>query len=204
MINGIGSSSSYFSSLFAPSGTNSTSAGSSATQLAQTEEKLFASIDTNGDGSVSQSEFSSFLDQSAAAAGASAPTQSAASTLFGQLSGGGDSISLQQFQANAGDLVSQLQSEIAAGKSGGVSSDATSLLTQLAQSAASLAAGSAAAITSSSGSTTTSNTHNTSNSGQHHHHGHGGSGSLISQFMQQYQAAGATATTAASTVSASA
>jgi hypothetical protein len=61
MINGIGSSSSYFSSLFATNGangTNSTSASSGATQLAQTEEKLFASIDTNGDGSISQGEFS--------------------------------------------------------------------------------------------------------------------------------------------------
>jgi hypothetical protein len=204
MINGIGSSASYFSSLFGTSSTNSTSASNSASQLAQTEEKLFASIDSDGNGSISQSEFSSFLNQSAAAAGTSAPSQSAANTLFGQMSGGSDSISLQQFQSNAGDLVSQLQSEIAAGKSGGASSDATALLTQLAQSAASLAAGSAAGIASSSSSSAASNTQNTANSGQHHHHGHGGGGSLISQFMQQYQAAGATPATATSTVSASA
>ena len=192
MMNGIGSSSSYYSS-------------NSANSLSQTEEKLFAAIDTDGDGSITQSEFSNFLNQSASASGSGAPTQAAETTLFGQLSGGGDSISLQQFQANAGDLYSQLQSEIAAGKSGDTSTAASALLTQLSQSAASLAAGSAAGIASSSSSSAASNTHNTSNTGHHSHHGHGGhGGSLISQFMQQYQAAGATPATSGATVSTSA
>jgi EF hand len=204
MISGIGSSASYYSSLFAANGTSGPGTTNSASQLAQTEEKLFAAIDSNGDGSISQSEFSNFLNQTAAATGASTPTQAASNTLFSQMSGGGGSISLQQFEANAGDLVSQLQSEIAAGQSS--SSSATSaLLSQLSQSAASLAAGSAASITAASQSNAASNTNNTSNSGHHHHHGHGGGGggSLISQFMQQYQAAGATSTTATTTVSAS-
>lgn len=192
MMNGIGSSSSYYSA-------------NSASRLSQSEEKLFAAIDTNGDGSLSQGEFGSFLNQSAATAGAGAPTQAAQSTLFGQLSGGGDAISLQQFQANAGDLFSQLQSEIAAGRSGSTSTGASALLSQLSQSAASLAAGSAAGIASSSSSSATSNTHNTGNTGHHSHHGHGGhGGSLISQFVQQYQAAGATPSTAPATVSTSA
>jgi hypothetical protein len=194
MIDSIGSSSSYYS----PGTSNSTS------RLAQTEEKLFAAIDTDGDGSITQSEFSNFLNQSASASGAGAPTQTAQTTLFGQLSGGGNAINLQQFQANAGDLFSQLQSEIAAGKSGSTSTAASTLLSQLSQSAASLAAGSAAGVTGSSSSSATSNTHNT---GNHSHHGHGGhsrGSSLISQFVQQYQAAGATPTTAAPTVSTSA
>jgi hypothetical protein len=207
MINAIGASSSFFSSLFATSGTSGTSstgASNSASPLAQTEEKLFAAIDTNGDGGISQSEFSSFLNKSAGAAGAGAPTDAASNALFGQMSGGSNSISLQQFQANAGDLVSQLQSEIAAGQSSSAS-PADSLLSQLAQSAASLAAGSAASIASSASSTATSNTHNTGNGGgHHHHHGGQGGGSLISQFMQQYQAAGATPATATATLSASA
>jgi hypothetical protein len=201
MISGIGASASYFNSLFATHGPSGSGGTNSATPLAQTEEKLFAAIDSNGDGSISQSEFSSFLDQSAAAAGAGAPPQAAASALFNQMSGGSGSISLQQFEANAGDLVSQLQSEISAGKSGGGSSAIAALLGQLSQSMASLAAGSAASIASSSQSNAASNTNNTGNSAHHHHHG-GHGGSLISQFMQQYQAAGAAPTTVAATVSA--
>jgi hypothetical protein len=199
MISGIGASASYFNSLFATHGPSGSGGTNSATPLAQTEEKLFAAIDSNGDGSISQSEFSSFLDQSAAAAGAGAPPQAAA--LFNQMSGGSGSISLQQFEANAGDLVGQLQSEISAGKSGGGSSAISTLLSQLSQSMASLAAGSAASIASSSQSNAASNTNNTGDSAHHHHHG-GHGGSLISQFMQQYQAAGAAPTTVAATVSA--
>jgi hypothetical protein len=200
MISGIGSSTNYFSSLFA---TNGTSGSSSTSSLAQTEEKLFAGIDTNGDGSISQSEFSSFLGQAAAATGGTAPSTAQANALFSQMSNGGSSISLQQFESNAGDLVTALQNEIAAGSSSSGTSSTSSLLSQLVQSAQSLVAGSAAGITSSNSSNATSNT-NSSNSTSHHHHGHGGGGSLISQFMQQYQAAGATTTTAASTLSATA
>ncbi len=66
MISGIGSSASYLSSLFAMNGTNGSSGSSgtgSSSSLSQTEEKLFSSIDSNGDGSISQSEFSSFFSR---------------------------------------------------------------------------------------------------------------------------------------------
>ena len=203
MISGIGSSTNYFNSLFA---TNGTSGSSGTSSLAQTEEKLFAGIDTNGDGSISQGEFSSFLGQAAAATGGTAPSTAQANALFSQMSNGGSSISLQQFESNAGDLVTALQNEIAAGSSSSSSgtSSTSSLLSQLVQSAQSLVAGSAAGITSSNSSNATSNTNSSSSTSHHHHHGHGGGGSLISQFMQQYQAAGATTTTAASTLSATA
>jgi hypothetical protein len=199
MISGIGSSTNYFSSLFA---TNGTSGSSSTSSLSQTEEKLFARIDTNGDGSVSQSEFSNFLNQTAAASGGSVNTTQA-NALFAQMSNGGNSISLQQFESNAGNLVTALQSEAAAGSSSSTSST-SALLSQLTQSAQQLVAGSAAGITSPQNSNSTSNTNSSNSTGQHHHHGHGAGGSLISQFMQQYQAAGATATPATSTLSATA
>jgi hypothetical protein len=208
MISGIGNSSSYLSSLFGTNGTGSSNASSS---LSQTEEELFASIDTDGSGGISQSEFSSFLNKTAAAAGDNTSQTQAANSLFSQMSGGSSSISLQQFQANAGDLVTQLQSEIAAGSasstsgSSSTSSTTSALLSQLTQSAQTLAAGSAAGIANASNSSSTSNTNNTSNStGHHHHHGHGGGSSLISQFLQQYQSTGATSATATSTISASA
>lgn len=204
MISAIGSASSFLSSLFGTNGTNSSNASSS---LAQTEEQLFASIDTNGDGSISQSEFSGFLNKTAAAAGDNASQTQAANSLFAQMSGGSGSISLQQFEANAGGLVNQLQSEIAVGSASGTGSSSTTsdLLSQLTQSAQTLAAGSAASIASSSSSTTaSSNTSNTGSTGHHHHHGHGGGSPLISQFLQQYQATGATSTPVVSTLSASA
>ena len=200
MISGIGSSTNYFNSLFA---TNGTSGSSGTSSLAQTEEKLFARIDTNGDGSLSQSEFTSFLDQASAATGSAAPSTAQANALFSQMSNGGSSISLQQFESNAGDLVTALQNEIAAGSSSSSSASSTSeLLSQLTQSVQSLVAGSAAGITSSNSSNATSNTNSSNSTGHHHHHGHGGAtGSLISQFMQQYQAAGATTTATAATLS---
>lgn len=203
MISGIGNSPGFYS------GTNSTSS------LAQSEERLFAAIDTNGDGGISQSEFSNFLDEAGVAAGGSSGQPAAANALFAQMSGGSGSIGLQQFQANAGDLVTQLQKEMAAGSSGTSSAGGTSgangsaaisdLLSQLTQAAQSLVAGSAAGIANAQNSAT--NTSQASSSGSHHHghgHGHGGGGSLISQFMQQYQAAGATSAAAAPTISASA
>ncbi|MGH8322504.1 MAG: hypothetical protein ACRETD_01685, partial [Steroidobacteraceae bacterium] len=197
MISGIGSSTSYCSSPFA---TNGTSNSNSSSSLAQTEQQLFCAIDANGDGGLSQGELTNFLDKTAAATGGSSNQTQAAAALFSRMSNGSGSISLQQFQSNAGDLVTQLQSERAAGSaasSGSSSSSATSsLLSQMVQSAQSLAAGSAAAIANSTSSSATSNTNNSSSTGQHHHHGHGGGGSsLISQFMQQYQAAGATSAT---------
>lgn len=207
MISGIGNSASYWSSLFATNNTSSSSATSGSTSLTQTEQQLFAGIDTDGDGGISQSEFTRFLNQTAQAAGNTSDQTQAANALFAKMSGGSGSISLQQFEADAGDLVTQLQSEIAAGSAsaGSASSSATSsLLSQLAQSAQSLASGSAASIATPSSSQASSNNANTSNGQSHHHHGREVGSSLISQFMQQYQAAGATSSAAAPMLSASA
>ena len=79
MISGIGSSTSYLSSLFGTNGTNGssgTSSTSSSSSLSQTEEELFASIDSNGDGSISQSEFSKFYSQATGTSGSSETTAS--------------------------------------------------------------------------------------------------------------------------------
>jgi hypothetical protein len=198
MISGIGSSTNYFNSLFA---THGTSGGSGTSSLAQTEEKLFAGIDTNGDGSISQGEFTSFLNQATAATGGTAPSTAQANALFSQMSNGSGSIGLQQFESNAGDLVTALQNQVAAGSSSSSTSSTSSLLSQLTRSLQSLVAGSAAGIASPASSNSTSNTNSSNSTGHHHRHGHGGGGSLISQFMQQYQAAGATTATAASTLS---
>ena len=192
MINSIGSSSSYYNSLFATNGTSGTGSTNSSSSLSQTEEQLFASIDTNGDGSLSQTEFDNFLQQ---ATGSTNTTQ--ANALFSQLSGGGSSVSLQQFESNAGTLASALEGSSTSG-----SSPASSLLSQLQQSAQSLVSASAASITGSQNSSSTSNTNGSNSAGHHGHHGHGGN-SLISQFVQQYQAAGGT-TAAASTLTATA
>ena len=211
MISGIGNDASYYSSMFgsplASNSMNGSSAASGSTSLAQAEQQLFAGIDTNADGSISQSEFTGFLNKTAAAYGNTADQTQAANALFAKISGGGNSISLSQFQADAGDLVSQLQSEIAAGSgSTGTStgsSAVSSLLGQLARAAQALVSGSAASIATSSNSNTFSNSSNTRASQHHHHPGREVGNSLISQFMQQYQAAGATSTPAVSTVSAS-
>ena len=66
MINSIGSSSSYYNSLFGASGTSGTSSTGStsgSSSLAQTEEQLFAAMDTDGNGSVSESKFSNFRSE---------------------------------------------------------------------------------------------------------------------------------------------
>jgi hypothetical protein len=208
MISDIGNNTSYYSSLFATNSTNGSSAGSGSASLAQVEQQLFASIDTNGNGSISQGEFTSFLNKTAASAGNASDQTQAANALFAKMSGGTGAISLQQFQADAGDLLSQLQSEIAAGSAStpttGSSSATSSLLSQLAQSAQALVSGSAASIASpSNSSATSSSNHSTNTSGHHRHHGGEVGNSLISQFMQQYQAAGGTSA-ATSTLSASA
>src|SRR6266702_2837909 len=101
---------------------------SSTTSLSQTEEKLFADIDTNGDGSVSKSELTSFLDKSSGAMGATQPSDSTVSSLFASMDSSGDgSISLSEFQSNASSLADQLRSQLAqAASSSGSSSAATS------------------------------------------------------------------------------
>lgn len=96
MISGIGGSTNYFNSLFATNGTGGSGATSS---LAQTEEKLFARIDSNGDGSLSQSEFTSHNNSNA-----TSNTDSSSSTGHRRHhghDGGGSLISqfMQQYQA---------------------------------------------------------------------------------------------------------
>ena len=166
---------------------------SSTTRLSQTEEKLFADIDTNGDGSVSKSELTSFIDKSSGAMGATQPSDSTVSSLFASMDSSGDgSISLSEFQSNASSLADQLRS-------------------QLAQAASSSGSSSAATSASSSSSDGTTGASTSSTTGSHYHH-HGAppaggadssEGSLIAQLLQQYQdtASGASAT---ATVSATA
>ena len=184
MISSIGSSLAYYG--------RSQSQGSAAS-LSQTEEKLFADIDTNGDGSVSKSELTSFIDKSSGAMGATQPGDSTVSSLFASMDSSGDgSISLSEFQSNASSLADQLRS-------------------QLAQAASSSGSSSAATSASSSSSDGTTGASTSSTTGAHHHHhgappaggGDQGEGSLIAQLLQQYQdtASGASAT---ATVSATA
>jgi len=207
MINGIGSGAGYYTPLFS---TNSTGgvAGNGASGLAQTQQKLFGAIDGDGDGSISRSELTGFLNKTAAAAGGSGDQTQAANSLFARMSAGSGSISLRQFESNAGALVSQLKSELAsADSSTGTSAANSALLANLKQVAQTLAAGSAASIAGAQHGTAAQGVGDTG--GHNHHgragHGHAGGGSLISQFMQQYQSAGATSgMTAGSSVSTSA
>src|SRR5262249_42240356 len=68
MISGIGGSPGYLA-YPACGGASGASSTDSASSLAQTEEKLFAAIDANGDGSISQTEMQSFFNQVSAATG---------------------------------------------------------------------------------------------------------------------------------------
>jgi EF-hand domain pair len=182
MISSIGSSPACYG--------QSQSQGSPAS-LAQTEEKLFADIDTNGDGSVSKSELTSFLDKSSGAMGATQPSDSTVSSLFASMDSSGDSsISLSEFQGNASSLADQLRS-------------------QLAQAASNSSSAVTSASSSSSDGTTGASTSSTT--GSHHHHhgappaggGDQGEGSLIAQLLQQYQDT-ASGTSSTATVSATA
>ena len=170
MISGIGGS---FGSMYPGCGSApGASSAASASSLAQTQEKLFAAIDTNGDGSVSQAELQSFFDKVSSATGNS---QSDVSSLFSSLDSSGDgSISLQEFQSNAADLVTQLRSQLASASSNANSS-----------------------ATSSGNATSASNSSQSSHAHHHHHHGGAGEGegSLVAQLLQQY---GATSSAAVS------
>ena len=176
MISSIGSSLAYY---------GQTQSQSSTASLSQTEEKLFADIDTNGDGSVSKSELTSFLDKSSSAMGTTQPSDSTVSSLFASLDSSGDgSISLSEFQSNASSLADQLRSQLA---------QAASNITN-------------SADQQSGTGTSTSST----NGSHHHHHGAppaGGSDqsedSLIAQLLQQYQDT-ASGTSSTATVSATA
>jgi hypothetical protein len=72
MISSIGSSLPYYGQSQAQSGTAS---------LSQTEEKLFAQIDSDGNGSISKSELTNFLDKVSGALGGTQPSGAAGSSL---------------------------------------------------------------------------------------------------------------------------
>lgn len=180
MISAIGSGVGYPGPLTAGS-SNANGAGSTgATSLAQTEEKLFAALDTNGDGSISQTELQSFFSQVSARTGAAQPADT--SSLFSSLDSSGDgSISLQEFQSGAGDLVDQLRSQLATGAAAATAANANSSATSAANA--------------------TDGTNAAQSHHSHHHHGGGGGGAgqggLIASLLQQYQASGAVSGAAA-------
>src|ERR1700761_2984384 len=87
MISGIGSSTVNW---------NATSTSSS--QISQTEQQLFGTIDTNGSGSISNTELSSFLSKYAGS-GSNQSSGSSANSLISAMDTNGDgTISLQEFE----------------------------------------------------------------------------------------------------------
>ena len=84
MINSIGSSSSYYNSLFATNGTNGSGSTTGSSSLSQTEAQLFASIDSNGDGSLAQFETNAGALASGLE-GTSASGRASAASLLSQL-----------------------------------------------------------------------------------------------------------------------
>jgi hypothetical protein len=105
MISSIGNSLPYYGQTQAQSGTAS---------LSQTEEKLFAQIDSDGNGSISKSELTNFLDKVSGSLGGTQPSGAAASSLFTSMDSSADgSISLSEFQGNASSLADQLRSQLA-------------------------------------------------------------------------------------------
>ena len=209
MINGVGSSTALWSSLYAGSSGTSTAAGSS-TDLSQIEQNLFAKIDTNGDGTIDKTELSNFFTslssaglpaQGSSTAGATAagvPATGASvdtGALFSSLDTSGDgSISEQEFSANVGSLVDQLRSQLTANIANSVASTGYSATAP---------------------STATQQTDAANNSNQphaHHHghgHGHGGDANstngLVGALLRQYSvAAGSGGATSGTTVSTSA
>jgi len=163
------------SSLIGPSGAARTN---NTTGLSQARQGLFARIDTNGDGSISQGELTSFLNQLAAARGSSAPSAATVSSLFSALdTNHNGSISQQEFQGGGASLFDQLRGQI-------VSNAATM-----------------ASVTASAASNATSvlGTHAGAGAAHGHHHGgHGGTSgqqSVAAQMLQQYQGNGTTPST---------
>ena len=91
----------------------SVNSASSTGNLAQLETQLFASIDTNGNGSISQSELANFMN-TLTSAKQSASTSASASSLFHALdTSGASGISLQSLQSNIGTFLSALRSQLA-------------------------------------------------------------------------------------------
>jgi len=94
-------------------GGQSASSASSPDNLAQLETQLFARIDTNGNGSISQSELANFIN-TLTSAKHSASTGASASSLFNALdTSGASGISLQSLQSNIGTFLSALRSQLA-------------------------------------------------------------------------------------------
>lgn len=198
MIGSIGSSLGYY-------GLSQTQ--SSTTSLSQTEEKLFANIDSDGNGSISKSELTNFLDKVSGASGTTQPSDSAVSSLFTSMdSSGGGSISLSEFQSNASSLADQLRSQLAQAGSNSINSIAQQSGSSSASvagscgtdSSSSFGSSSAANSASSSSSDGSTGSSTSSTKGAHHPHHHGsragggnqGGGSLVAQLLQQYQNTG--------------
>ena len=171
MSSAISSATAAWPSLFGSTCGAASSSSSGANGLAQAEQQLFAAIDTNGNGSISQSELTHFMS---ALSGSASPTpSSAASTLFGALATNGSSsassspgggISLQDFQSNISTFLTALRSQLAAAAAAGEAN------------AGATASASSAAASGSPGSA----------HGMHHgHQGHGGADALLASLMQQ-------------------
>ena len=171
MSSAISSATAAWPSLFGSTCGAASSSSSGASGLAQAEQQLFAAIDTNGNGSISQSELTHFMS---ALSGSASPTpSSAASTLFGALATNGSSsassspgggISLQDFQSNISTFLTALRSQLAAATATGGAN-----------------AGATASASSAAASGTPGSAH-----GMHHgHQGHGGADALLASLMQQ-------------------
>ena len=172
MSSAISSATAAWPSLFGSTCGAASSSSSGASGLAQAEQQLFAAIDTNGNGSISQNELTHFMS---ALSGSASPTpSSAASTLFGALAtnGSGSSasssssggISLQDFQSNISTFLTALRSQLAAATATGGAN-----------------AGATASASSAAASGTPGSAH-----GMHHgHQGHGGADALLASLMQQ-------------------
>ena len=171
MSSAISSATAAWPSLFGSTCGAASSSSSGASGLAQAEQQLFAAIDTNGNGSISQNELTHFMS---ALSGSASPTpSSAASTLFGALATNGSSsassspgggISLQDFQSNISTFLTALRSQLAAAAAAGEAN------------AGATASASSAAASGSPGSA----------HGMHHgHQGHGGADALLASLMQQ-------------------
>ena len=91
----------------------SASSASSTGNLAQLETQLFARIDTNGNGSISQSELTNFLNTLTSAKQSASPGANASSLLNALDTSGAGGISLQSFQSNIGTFLSALRSQLA-------------------------------------------------------------------------------------------
>ena len=171
MSSAISSATAAWPSLFGSTCGAASSSSSGASGLAQAEQQLFAAIDTNGNGSISQNELTHFMS---ALSGSASPTpSSAASTLFGALATNGSSsassspgggISLQDFQSNISTFLTALRSQLAAATATGGAN-----------------AGATASASSAAASGTPGSAH-----GMHHgHQGHGGADALLASLMQQ-------------------